>query len=146
VNPTLQISRGRIPFLQAKVDTGTANADEVALLGRMPGIYAQNIAHSAKLISAGVRFMAGSDCGWGTYPFGRFDMELQAMVEGGLTNAQALLAATSGNAEALGLSDQVGTVTKGKEADLFLVTGAPDQDVSAITNVAAVFKSGRRIR
>ena len=97
-------------------------------------------------MSAGVRFMAGSDCGWGVYPFGRFDLELQAMVEGGLTNAQALVAATSGNAEALGIADLVGTVAPGKEADLLLVEGAPDENVSAIANVVAVFKSGRRIR
>jgi imidazolonepropionase-like amidohydrolase len=146
VNPTLHITRSRIPLLQAKAEAGTATPDEVAMLGRMPGIFAQNISHAAKLVGAGVRFMAGSDCGWGVYPFGRFDLELQAMVEGGLTHAQALLAATSGNAEALGIGDRVGTVAKGMEADLIVVVGAPDKDVSAIADVAAVFKSGRRIR
>ena len=116
------------------------------MLARMPDIFAQNIAHAARLVSAGVRFMAGSDCGWGVYPFGRFDLELQAMVEGGLTNAQALVAATSGNAESLGIAGLVGVVAPGKEADLLLVEGAPDENVSAIANVVAVFKSGRRIR
>ena len=146
VNPTLQISRSRIPMLQAKADGGTATPDELAMLGRLPYIYAQNIAHAARLHGAGVRFMAGSDCGWGVYPFGRFDLELQAMVEGGLSAAQALTAATSGNAEALGIGDRVGTVAVGMEADLVLVTGTPDVDVAAAANIAAVFKSGRRIR
>ncbi len=146
VNPTLHISRSRIPYLQGKVDAGTATSEEVAMLGRMPNIFAQNIAHAARLVGAGVRFMAGSDCGWGVYPFGRFDLELQAMVEGGLTDAQAVVAATSGNAEALGIADRVGTVASGKDADLLVVAGAPDEDVTAIANVAAVFKSGRRIR
>ena len=68
------------------------------------------------------------------------------MVEGGLPDAQALVAATSGNAEALGIADRVGSVAAGKEADLLVVAGAPDEDVTAIANVAAVFKSGRRIR
>ena len=90
--------------------------------------------------------MAGSDCGWGVYPFGRFDLELEAMVEGGLTAAQALTAATSGNAEALGIADRVGTISAGMEADLLVVAGAPDCDVAAAADVAAVFKSGRRIR
>ena len=133
-------------MLQAKADGGTATPDELAMLGRLPYIYAQNIAHAARLHGAGVRFMAGSDCGWGVYPFGRFDLELQAMVEGGLSAAQALTAATSGNAEALGIGDRVGTVAVGMEADLVLVTGTPDVDVAAAANIAAVFKSGRRIR
>jgi len=146
VNPTLQITRSRIPILQAKMDAGTATPDELAMLVRMPNIFAQNIAHTARLHGAGVRFMAGSDCGWGVYPFGRFDLELQAMVEGGLTAAQALTAATSGNAEALGIANRVGTISAGMEGDLLVVAGAPDRDVAATADVAAVFKSGRRIR
>jgi len=145
VNPTLQMSRSRIPYLQSKVDAGTATPEEIAQLGRMPHVFAQNIVHSGRLVAAGVRFMAGSDCGWGVYPFGRFDLELHAMAEGGLTNAQALVAATSGNAEALGIADRVGKIAPGMEADLLVVDGSPDEELNAITQVAAVFKSGRRV-
>ena len=67
------------------------------------------------------------------------------MVEGGLTNAQALVAATSGNAEALGIADRVGKIAPGMEADLLVVDGAPDEELNAIAQVAAVFKSGRRV-
>ena len=145
VNPTLHITRSRIPLLQERVANGTATVEEVALLERMPRNYAQNILDTARLAAAGVRLMAGSDCGWGVYPFGRFDLELQAMVEGGLTAAQAVAAATSGNADALGIADHVGTVVAGKEADLLVVEGSPDQDVTAVANTVAVFKSGRRV-
>ena len=145
VNPTLHITRSRIPYLQDKVDRGVATEQETAQLARMPYIYAQNIAHSAKLVEAGVRFMAGSDCGWGVYPFGRFDLELQAMVEGGLSPAQALTAATAGNAEALGLTGRTGTIAPGKEADLLAVEGAPDRDISDAGRVMTVFRAGRRV-
>ena len=132
-------------MLQAKADGGTATPDELAMLGRLPYIYAQNIAHCAKLVEGGVQLMAGSDCGWGVYPFGRFDLELQAMVEGGLTDARALTAATGGNARALRIDDRTGTVAPGRDADLVLVEGAPDMDVADTANVVAVWKSGRRI-
>jgi imidazolonepropionase-like amidohydrolase len=145
VNPTLHISRSRIGFLQDKVDRGTATPEEASMLARLPHIYAQNIAHCAKLVEGGVQLMAGSDCGWGVYPFGRFDLELQAMVEGGLTDARALTAATGGNARALRIDERTGTVAPGRDADLVLVEGAPDMDVADTANVVAVWKSGRRI-
>jgi imidazolonepropionase-like amidohydrolase len=47
------------------------------------------------------------------------------MVEAGLTAREALVAATSGSAYALGLSEHVGTVEPGKLADLIIVDGDP---------------------
>ena len=106
----------------------------------------QNLVNTQRLVEAGVRLMAGSDCGWGVYPFGRFDLELQAMVNGGLSPMQALAAASSGNAEALGISDQAGAIMPGKEADLLVVDGRPDLNISDLTRVTAVFKAGKRVR
>jgi imidazolonepropionase-like amidohydrolase len=67
------------------------------------------------------------------------------MVRGGLTPAQALEAATRISAEASGLSDLLGTIEPGKEADLTVLDGDPTQDVSAFSRVAAVFQGGRRV-
>jgi imidazolonepropionase-like amidohydrolase len=146
VNPTLQITRSRLPMLQERVNAGTATPDEAAMLDRMSATHAQTMDHSRRLVSAGIRFIAGSDCGWGVYPFGRFDLELEAMVEGGLTPSGALAAATSNNAVALGIGATVGTIAPGKEADILVVAGAPDIDIADVANVAAVFKAGRRVR
>ena len=96
-----------------------------------------------KLIEHGVQLMAGSDCGWGVYPFGRFDLELAAMVDAGLTPAGAIASATGGNAKALGIDDTVGTVAPGKEADLLIVDGNPDEQISDVARVLAVLKAGR---
>ncbi len=145
VNPTLQITRSRIPILQERVDKGTATEEESALLGRMRAGHAAAMEHTGRLIERGVRLMAGSDCGWGVYPFGRFDLELAAMVEAGLTPAQAVAAATGGNAEALGVADAVGTIAPGKEADLLVVEGRPDERIADIGRVLAVVKSGRMV-
>ena len=65
------------------------------------------------------------------------------MVEAGLAPAQAVAAATGGNAEALGVADAVGTIAPGKEADLLVVAGRPDERIADIARVLAVVKSGR---
>jgi imidazolonepropionase-like amidohydrolase len=90
--------------------------------------------------------MAGSDCGWGVYPFGHFDRELLALVNAGLTPTQAIVAGTSNNAELLGVGDIIGTVEVGKFADLLVVEGDPSQNITDIANVTRVFKAGERIR
>ena len=65
------------------------------------------------------------------------------MVEAGLTPGEALVAATGNNAKALGIDDTVGTIAQGKEADLLVVDGRPDEQISDITRVLAVIKSGQ---
>ena len=145
VNPTVHITRSRIPMLQAKVDAGEATDEEIATLDRMVINHAATVDQIGRYISRGVRLMAGSDCGWGMYPFGRFYLELAAMTKAGLTAAQAIRSATSLNARALGIGDMVGTVAPGMEADLLLVDGKPDDDVEDLAKVVAVFKAGRRI-
>jgi imidazolonepropionase-like amidohydrolase len=70
---------------------------------------------------AGVRFAVGHD----TAPLHAGMNELLRMIEAGLTPHEALVAATSGGAYALGLSEHVGTVEPGKLADLVVVDGDP---------------------
>jgi imidazolonepropionase-like amidohydrolase len=71
--------------------------------------------------AAGVRIAAGHD--W--HPFWNSGIEIQRMIAHGLTPAEALAAATSGSAYALGLADEVGTATPGKLADLVIFDGDP---------------------
>jgi imidazolonepropionase-like amidohydrolase len=68
---------------------------------------------------AGVKIALGSDVSLGT------GLEAQLMIRHGLTPAAALTAATSTAAQALGLSDAIGTVAEGKLADLLIVDGEP---------------------
>jgi imidazolonepropionase-like amidohydrolase len=70
---------------------------------------------------AGVRLAMGHD----TFPLHAGTNELLRMVEAGLSVQDALVAATSGGAYALGLSQHVGTVEPGKIADLLVVDGDP---------------------
>jgi imidazolonepropionase-like amidohydrolase len=70
---------------------------------------------------AGVRLAVGHD----SAPLHTGMNELLRMVEAGLTGQEALLAATSGGAYALGLAEHLGTVEPGKLADLVVLDGDP---------------------
>jgi imidazolonepropionase-like amidohydrolase len=94
------------------------------------------------LSDAGVRIAFGTDAGPPARFPGYFEhVELQLMVDSGLTPEQALRSATSVAAECLRLTD-VGTLEPGKYAD-FLVLGAdPLQDVQATRTLERVFIGG----
>jgi imidazolonepropionase-like amidohydrolase len=70
--------------------------------------------------SAGVTLGMGYDSG----PPGASANELVRMAEGGLTTAEAIVAATAGSAAALGLADR-GTIEVDKVADLIAIDGDP---------------------
>ena len=146
VNPTLHISRSRVWQLQEKRQVEGLTEEEEALLARAQDGYESSLDECGKLIELGGRLVAGSDCGWGIYPFGQFAHELSALAEAGLTPMQAIQAGTSHSAEALGISDRVGTLEVGKEADLLVVDGDPVNDINALNNVVAVFKGGQMVR
>lgn len=95
---------------------------------------------------AGVRLIGGTDAGISPgKPHNVLPYGVAFLARAGLTNAEALAAATSVAAEACGVADRKGTLSAGKDADLFAVAGDPLQDVSALLRVTAVFKAGQRV-
>ena len=71
------------------------------------------------------RIVPGTDSGPGSLAFGHMDYDLQLLVQSGFTPSEALESATRISAEALGLSDQIGTIEPGKIADLVAFDGDP---------------------
>jgi imidazolonepropionase-like amidohydrolase len=65
---------------------------------------------------------------------------------GGLTPLRAIEAATAINAEALGWQDQIGSIDKGKYADLIAVSGDPLADITELQRVKFVMKGGKVIK
>jgi imidazolonepropionase-like amidohydrolase len=94
----------------------------------------------AAALAAGVPLCFGGDVG--VYDHGDNVLELELMVEMGVPIAEALVAATSGNARILELDDR-GRVAPGLLADLVAVDGDPLQDVGALRDVRLVVKGGR---
>ncbi len=82
---------------------------------------------------AGVKIALGSDMSLAV------GLEIQRMVAHGLTPAQVLVAATSTAAQALDLGEHIGTVTKGKLADLIIVDGDPLADPRLLADPARIW-------
>ncbi len=93
------------------------------------------------LREAGVRVVAGTDQGGAITPFGQIVWELRSFVRGGCTHLEALQAATSEAAEALG-RPELGALRPGGPADVILVAANPAQDVRALENVDVVIRDG----
>jgi imidazolonepropionase-like amidohydrolase len=95
-------------------------------------------------LKAGVKIAFGSDAG--VFPHGDQTRELAIYVAEGMTPMRALQSATRVAAECMSLEDEIGTVEKGRYADLIAVRGNPLQDITEIERVAWVMKGGRIVR
>ena len=91
-------------------------------------------------LNAGVPICFGGDVG--VYSHGDNVLELELMVEYGMSPLDAVRAATSINAALFGLEATLGSVKQGMLADLIAVEGDPTADISALWSVALVMKGG----
>jgi imidazolonepropionase-like amidohydrolase len=99
----------------------------------------------AKLAAAGVKVVLGADTGLEDHFFGLAEhLELQAMVDAGMTPAQALVAATSRAAEYLHLDDR-GSLVPGKRADLLVLDASPLDDIVNARRISRLFIDGVEI-
>jgi len=97
---------------------------------------------TAALVKAGVPVLAGTDAGNPGTQYGvSMHRELKALVEAGLTPAQALAAATSVPAQVFKLGKR-GRIEQGYKADLLLVEGNPAADILATRRIVEVWKDG----
>jgi imidazolonepropionase-like amidohydrolase len=96
------------------------------------------------LHKAGVPFLAGTDTPPGVYVFPGFSLheELQRFVAAGFTPLEALQTATLNAARFLGMDEQLGTIEKGKLADLVLLNANPLEDIRNTQKIAAVIVNG----
>lgn len=105
--------------------------------------YAADVA--LRMFRAGVPLLAGTDgTGGAGHPTTHgisYHGELALLVAAGLTPAQALTAATAAPADAFGLHDR-GRVAAGLRADLLLVEGNPLTDITAVRDIAGLWRRG----
>jgi imidazolonepropionase-like amidohydrolase len=105
--------------------------------------------HAVSMAAAtrGIKVMVGSGVDGSTFVHGSQGIEFEALVKhGGLTPLRAILGGTAINAEALGWQDRVGSIDKGKYADLIAVSGDPLADIAELQRVKFVMKGGRVIK
>jgi len=104
-------------------------------------IMTAQLANFRKAVEAGVKIGFGTDIG--VCRFGTNAREFTLMVENGMTPMQAIQAATTADADLLGVSSKLGSITRGKLADIIAVRGDPLQDVRLLEDVRFVMKEGR---
>jgi len=116
------------PMLQAKAREATAARSEMF----------------RNAVKMGVRISFGTDAA--VFPHGQNAKEFALMTGLGMAAIDALKSATSNDAELLGIAQKVGTLEKGKLADIIAMPGDPIADITATERVSFVMKEGKIIR
>lgn len=127
------------PAAQAKVRTSQSAQRYKAALD----VAKRNV---KKLSDAGVRIAMGTDTG----PVGRFQgyfelMEIEMMVDAGMTPTQALAAATRVAAACHGLQSEVGTLEAKHWADFMVLDADPLANIANIRKINAVYIAGNKV-
>ena len=116
------------PALQAKAKAATAARSEMF----------------RNAVKMGIKISFGTDAA--VYPHGQNAKEFKLMVDLGMSAIDALKSATGNDAELLGIGQKVGTLEKGKLADIIAMPGDPTSDITATERVSFVMKEGKIIR
>ena len=116
------------PALQAKARAATAARSEMF----------------RNAVKTGVKIALGTDAA--VYPHGQNAKEFKLMVDLGMPPLEALRAATSADADLFGIAQKVGTLEKGKLADIVAIPGDPTIDITATERVLFVMKEGKIVK
>lgn len=126
---------------------------EVAENAKKPGYYPKIVAEKARVIGPkiqgtfaraykrGVPIAFGTDAG--VFKHGENAREFTYMVEAGMPAMEAIICATSNNADLLGMGDELGTIKAGYLADIVAVPGNPLEDIEVMKQVNFVMKEGK---
>ena len=123
-------------------ETGLPGMPTAEQTERFKALMRKNV---TKLKAAGIRIALGGDTGIPTRFVGYNEhLELQALVDAGLTPLEALAAGTRVGAEVLGLRD-LGTLAPGKSADFLVLDENPVENIANTTKIAAIYRKGLAI-
>ena len=104
----------------------------------------QLISTFSKAYQAGVKIAFGTDTG--VTPHGDNAKEFKLMVEAGMTEKEAILSATLHASILLGEQENLGSISKGKFADIIAVSGNPLEDITTLESVDFVMKDGNVVK
>jgi len=95
----------------------------------------------------GIKLMVGSGVDGATFAHGTQALEFESLMKvTGWPAAKIIQAGTMTNATAMGWQDRIGSVDKGKFADLIAVAGDPTADITELQRVKFVMKGGKVVR
>ncbi|HZI29278.1 MAG TPA: FG-GAP-like repeat-containing protein [Gemmatimonadaceae bacterium] len=120
---------------------GIGNYDEAGFRFMEEGIPRKLDVFRRAVATPGLKLIAGTDATAGAH--GQNAREITYRVQtGGQAPLAAIMSVTSLAATALGMSDRIGTIGRGLEADLVAVDGDPTKDITALQRVVFVMKGG----
>lgn len=128
----------RLARTRRDVDTGDVRER------RMPG-YHNMIRFHKMVIDAGGKVLIGGDTNGAKVPGSIIHEEMAIFQEGGITPMQIIMGATKWPAEAMRVSDRIGTVEAGRLADIIIVGADPLEDINNIRAIETVVFDGRVI-
>jgi imidazolonepropionase-like amidohydrolase len=118
------------------------------MLSKAKAAASEHLASIRRAVAAGVLIGTGTDL----LPSDPVDgtvatiREVEILVETGLSELQALAAATSNSAKICGIQNSVGTIAPNYQADLLIIDGKPDQRIRDLRNIQVVMKGGAIFR
>jgi imidazolonepropionase-like amidohydrolase len=133
VSPTLAIF---------EYQPGKGTVDSIKLKG-----FDQMMKLTSKLQKGGVNIVVGSH---GMVPYAEkgwaYQREMELFVESGMSNSAVIHAATMVNARFFRIEKELGSIEKGKLADMILVRGNPLEDIKVMRNIEKVMINGVFVR
>ncbi|MEX0617887.1 MAG: amidohydrolase family protein [Pseudohongiellaceae bacterium] len=106
------------------------------------GFHQQMQDNLARLFEAGIPLVAGTDND-GLFIGDDLHFELELLVDAGLTPLEAITTATKNAALLMENEEEWGTLEAGKRADILLVNGRPDKNISDTRKIELVIQKGR---
>ena len=135
LTPTLLASE----YIKGKLGQYPANVQ-----GKAMAAYNARSEMFRNALKIGVKISFGTDAA--VFPHGENAKEFKLMTDLGMSPIDALKSATANDAELLGVSQKLGTLEKGKLADVIAMPGDPTQDITATERVSFVMKEGKILR
>lgn len=128
---------------------GKSVADSAKIPGYFPAVIAKKASEIGPQIQqtfgraykAGVKIAFGTDAG--VYPHGKNALEFVYMTEAGMPAMEAIKAATVNAADLLGITEDRGSISVGKKADIIAVSGDPLQDIKVLQTIDFIMKEGK---
>jgi imidazolonepropionase-like amidohydrolase len=138
----------RLPFVVTIDDLVTLEAADLKATGGKNSRLRMAEQSVKKAMAAGVPIVLGSGATGPGIPHGKQGDQFAYLVKWGMTPGRALQSATTVAANLLNYNwaDRVGTVEKGKFADLVAVSGNPFTDITEMERVRFVMKGGRIVK
>ncbi len=145
---TLQLMKERgtyfvptiITIEDLKIPGGEYSNPTLELRGRFMMQQAEQTFRNA--LEIGVKVATGADNDYSAESTTRVSLEAEHFVRLGMSNLDALKAATVNGADLLGISANTGTIREGKEADIILLPSNPLDNIVALQDVLIVMSNG----